>query len=112
MTQDPRPTTLRQKIKAAAEFDKELYPLHKDAGTVTMGRFVGAEDEHARLAPLIDALAEVADCLDELNDILKDREAREQIDSLTGQPARKALAKLHDVLESPNFDQALKELGE
>jgi hypothetical protein len=95
-------TSLRQKIKAAAEFDKELYPLHKDAGTVTMGRLIGAEDEHARLAPLIESLIDCVEALESTVEYLEPRLAN-KIGSrgltVVLPNAKAALAKLHDVME-------------
>ncbi len=47
-----------------------------------------------RMIRIHEALCLAVDALDELNDILSDWEARAEIDSFTGQPARQALADL------------------
>jgi len=58
-----------------------------------------AKAEHERLMPIIEALIECVDCLDELAEILNDREARRQIDSLTAQPSNRALGKLREAIK-------------
>lgn len=47
---------LKQRILKASEFNKALYPRH--GCDISLGRFIGAEDESNRLRPLIEALAE------------------------------------------------------
>lgn len=45
-------------------------------------------------ASLRESLCEVVDVLEELVDIISDREARKEIDSITAQPAKTILAKI------------------
>lgn len=60
----------------------------------------GGEIENERLAPIHEQLLEAIDCLEELVDLVKlTREGEYEIDSLTTQPATKALSGLKALVE-------------
>jgi len=108
---------LRQKIKAAAEFDEQEawrrcgYDDEREPGVREI--IGGARGENLALAPLIESLIEITETLEFYADgaMWQGKEEPSVMATDYGNMARAALEKLHDVMESPNFDQALKELG-
>ncbi len=79
--------TLAERIMEKAEYDEDIYPIHLVDSTMnalSRGRRVGAQDEYARLMPLIEKLTIALDAADAYLLALIERGAKEYTEPARG----------------------------
>lgn len=69
---------------------------YKKEGKKIVGSTLMATQKPKTIITLINLLIEAESCLSELNDILSDPYAREEMDSFTAQPTQRLLSKLSE----------------